>query len=337
MTFSVVFETENLSSVELENVYRSLDSLSEQSVFLDQANEFLIIDGDYAPPEVIEEIKVKYPWVTVKKFPGIGYYEAKMKGAELATGDIIIYCDSDCVYSRDWLNNILNQFTEKPEINVIAGETVTPIRSIYELAIAVHYFFPRFSQENRPYSSNHYFLNNVAFRRKFLLEHPIPTGLSLYRSNCLLHAYCLTNLQKYQIWKHPEIRAIHEPPSPTFISWRYLLRGRDRVLREAIKSQVIENFSISKSPDLLPKIDLSLTDKIRGTISTLSSIKIANLPQIRSVLQEDISRFLWLPITIPYILWFELLYFIGSAITYWQPDLILNLYKRSESKLHESV
>jgi glycosyltransferase involved in cell wall biosynthesis len=332
-SFSLIFETENLSSVELENIYKSLASLAEQSISVAKANEFLIIDGDYAPPEVIEELGLKYPWIIVKKFPGIRYYEAKMKGAELATGEIVIYCDSDCIYDKNWLSNILSKFAEKPDINAIAGETATPIRNSYELAIALHYFFPRFSQKTQPYLSNHYFLNNVAFRRDFLLQNPIPTQLPMYRSNCLLHAYYLTCLKGYEIWKDPEVRAIHEPPSLNFIAWRSLLRGRDRVWRDIIKSRLIENPDITKGSDLSAETHLNLLQKTSAIISTLFKTKIAKSWQIRSVIQEDIRHLVLFPLTIPYILWFEFLYFLGSAITYFEPNLILNLYEKSEEKV----
>jgi hypothetical protein len=176
----------------------------------------------------------------VKQAPGIRYYEAKMMGAAIATGEIIIYCDSDCVYVSSWLRNILSTFSQNPDIHIVAGETSTPVRNIYELAIALHYFFPRFTNQENVYESDFYFLNNVAFRRDFLLNHPIPTGLPLYRGNCTLHAYTLSHVQSSKIWKHPQSKSTHEPPTSSFSFWRYLLMGRDFVLREHIKSQLAE-------------------------------------------------------------------------------------------------
>jgi hypothetical protein len=83
-SFSVVFETENLLSVELENIYHSLVSLEQQDIPITQANEFFIVDGSYAPQEIIDEISFKYPWINIKQIPGIGYHEAKMNRQELA-------------------------------------------------------------------------------------------------------------------------------------------------------------------------------------------------------------------------------------------------------------
>lgn len=329
-SFSIIFETENLATVELENIYKSLASLAEQEIVPTRANEFLIIDGNYAPVEVIDQLCSVYPWITVKRFPGIGYYEAKMKGAALATGEIIVYCDSDCIYEPQWLKNVLTLFSQQSNINMVAGETATPIRNLYELAIAVHYFFPRFSDEKEPYISNQYFLNNIAFRRDFLLQNPILTDLPLYRGNCLLHAYYLSYMKGYKIWKHPQVRATHEPPTLSFISWRYLLRGRDRILRKSLQSDLSQNLPFTTKDQLLSTIEkLSLRQKIGGIVSILMQTRLLHLHQIQSVVQEDPRRLLLLPITIPYILWFELLYLSGSLVTYLEPNLILKLYESS--------
>jgi hypothetical protein len=329
-SFSIVYETENLSSVELENIYRSLASIADQDISPEKANEFLIIDSDYAPQELIDEICSKYPWITVQKAPRIGYYEAKMLGAKLATGEIIVYCDSDCVYGANWLRNILTTFVQDAETNVVAGETSTPVRNVYELAIAIHYFFPRFSYQEQPYESNYYFLNDVAFRRAFLLQHPIPTNLPLYRGNCHLHAFSLHNLSGNKILKNPKAQATHEPPTLSFSIWRYLLMGRDRILMERIKSHLASNPDKKDFPQLTDDLNLTLPQKLTGILSTLKQAKPFNRAKIRSVLQEDKSRSVLLPLTVPIVLWFEFLFIFGSILTYLKPDFLVRLYYKSE-------
>ncbi|RAM51571.1 MAG: glycosyltransferase family 2 protein [Hapalosiphonaceae cyanobacterium JJU2] len=326
-SFSIVFETENLSSVELENIYRSLASIAAQDISPEQANEFLIIDAGYAPQEVIDEICSKYPWITVQKAPGLGYYEAKMLGATLATGEIIVYCDSDCIYVSNWLRNILTTFLQSADINVVAGETSTPVRNVYELAIAMHYFFPRFSYQEEAYISGYYFLNAVAFRRDFLLQYPIPTNLPLFRGNCDIHCYSLNDLNGNKIWKHPKAQAIHEPPTSSFSIWRYLLLGRDHVLAARIKYLLTKNQDNNDYSQLTA--DLALPQKIKGIISTIMQIKPFDREKIHAVLQEDKSRSVLLPLAVPIVLWFEFLFVLGSVVTYLKPDLLLRLYYKS--------
>jgi glycosyltransferase involved in cell wall biosynthesis len=335
-SFSIVFETENLSSVELENIYQSLDSLANQAIPPEQANEFLIIDSGDAPAEVLEHLCSLYPWITVQQASDVGYHEAKMMGATLVTGDIVIFCDSDCVYKPNWLRDVLTLFSQSLDINIVAGETSTPVRNSYELAVAMHYFFPRFSGQNDPYKTSHYFLNGVGFRRNFLLENPLPTNLPTYRGNCQIHIYNLCHLKGHSIWKHPKAQAIHEPPTISFISWRYLLMGRDRVLKKQIKLRLKENSANIDYSHLSVELNLKFNQKIRALASTAWRARPFHLHQIRTVLREDQRRLVLFPLAVPIMLWFELLYTLGSAVTYFWPHWLLKVYKELERTQSEA-
>jgi glycosyltransferase involved in cell wall biosynthesis len=325
-TFSIVYETENLTSVELDNIYRSLSSIAAQEVSPDQANEFLIIDGGYAPEQVIQELCSMYPWVTVRRIPQISYYSAKMAGAQLVSGEVVIFLDSDCVYTPNWLKDVLTVFANNPAVNIVAGETSTKVSNSYELAIAMHYFFPRFSNREEPYVSREYFMNAVAFRRDFLIENPIPTDVSLYRGNCNLHCvYLRTKAQ--QILKHPQAQALHEPPTLSFLTWRYLLRGRDRVLKQYFEAQIVEH------PDQpqLGTPSFTFPQKVQGIFSTLLRFRPFRIAKIRTSLKEDPKRIFSFPLAIPFFLWFESLYTIGGIATYFQPNLIRDIYYKVSS------
>ena len=187
-SFSIVYETENLSNVDFSNVYRSLASLDAQKKSPKSANEFLLIDTGNTPENIIQELCSMYSWLKVKKMPGVGYYQSKMLGARLVTGEIVVFADSDCIYETYWLKNLLSTYLLDENINIVAGETSTPIRNLYDLAIAIHYLFPRFSGYENVYKSNGYSMNNVSFRRSFILENCILTDLPLYRANCYVHA-----------------------------------------------------------------------------------------------------------------------------------------------------
>jgi glycosyltransferase involved in cell wall biosynthesis len=332
-SFSMIYETENLSSVELDNIYKSLASIANQDISPEQANEFLIIEGDYAPEEVIAQLCSKYPWIQVKRMPRITYHEAKMKGATFATGEIVVICDSDCIYEPNWLRNMLTPFAENSDVNVVAGETTTPIRNPYELAVAMNYLFRRFSHREHLYPSNHYHLNSVAFRRGFLLANPIPIDLPLYRGHCKVHTHNLCELKGYTIWKHPQAKAIHEPPVISFISWRYLLYGRDDVLSEQAKLFLTQNQQdVDK---ILTKSNLSFIQQVYTFIRRF--LQPFKPKQVLEVLQEDPRHILMLPLAIPIILWFRLLFIVGQLVTYFRPDLLLKLYKNVENKSEKTA
>lgn len=330
-SFSIVYETANLATVKLSNLYQSLKSLAEQDISPKQANEFLIIDGGDAPPEVIEQLSATYPWITVKAVPCTKYYEAKMLGARMTTGEIIVFCDSDCIYVSNWLRRILTLFQNNLSITIAAGETSTLIRNSYELAIALYYFFPRFSQQKSPYPSKHYFLNAVAFRRNFLMQYPLPIYTPLYRGNCALHTYFLCNFKGHDVWKHPKAQAFHEPPTPIFSFWRFLLQGRDQVIKRNIQQKVAGNIDLINYFRLQDNIKFSISQQAKGIILIILKFRILKWSRLISVLREDPRRITLLPLAFLYILWFESLYRIGSIVTYIAPALILKIHEKFDN------
>jgi glycosyltransferase involved in cell wall biosynthesis len=332
-SFSMIFETENLASVELENIFRSLSSIAIQDISPEQANEFLVIDGGYAPPEIIAELCAKYPWITVKQAPGVGYYEAKMLGATLVTGEIVVYCDSDCVYVPNWLSSILSTFTTNPNVNIVAGETTTPVRNAYEIAIAMHYFFPRHSNHESEYLSNYYFLNNVAFRRHFLIKNPIPTNLPLYRGNCFTHSYLFCHLHGNKILVNPNAKASHEPPSPAFSFWRYLLLGHDHIVQKRICSILEREANTIKSIDFLERIALFTTrQKIKGIVTALLQFNPFRHKRALATILEDKKFIVLLPLAFFIIFYLETLWTIGIIVTYVNFDCLIRSYYGAESK-----
>ena len=241
-SFSIILETENLANADLEGLAQSLASLARQDVGPDQANEVILIDSGDAPPALLQQLCARYPWVQVKTAPlGTGYYKAKMLGAELATGEVVVYFDSDCLYEGDWLRQMLAPFAADATIQVVAGETQTRDRGPYGTAMALTYIFPRFSREQHLAPTPQYFLNNVAFRRAFLLQHPIPTDLPLYRGNCALHAQDLRQAG-HTIWRQPQAQAHHAPPANgSHFFWRFLLIGYDYYWQRRLMAAAADN------------------------------------------------------------------------------------------------
>ncbi|PPS45648.1 glycosyltransferase family 2 protein [Chroococcidiopsis sp. TS-821] len=320
--FSIIIETENLSSAELEGLSRCLDTLANQDVSPTTANEVLIVESGDVPVDVIERLRRDYPWLTFRRAePGIEYYAAKMQGVGFTTGDVIVFCDSDCTYRSDWLRNLLTPFAENQDIQVVAGETTTPIFNPYELAIALTYIFPRFSQLSSLQPSASYFCNNVAFRRDFLLKYPIPTQLPIYRGNCVVHARSLKT-QGYTIWKQPQSQATHAAPNGlSHFFWRFLLLGYDaiavcRLSYDAHQSQLIQ--------DLRACLRLSWNKATEFT------------SRVYTVFAEDWRRIVYLPLALPIALAALVLYFTGLILGWVKPNAFLNAGDKVEVSWEQS-
>lgn len=312
-SFSIVLETENLANADLEGLVKSLASLVSQDISPDRANEVILIDSGDTPSELLRQLCDRYPWIKVHSAPPTtGYYKAKMVGAQVATGEIIIYADSDCIYEPQWLRSLLTTFTQDESIQVVAGETTTRGRGPYGTAMALTYIFPQYSGKTQLAPTSQYFLNNVAFRRDFLLQHPIPAELPLYRGNCVVHVQTLKR-DGYTIWLNPNARATHAPPDGlSHFFWRFLLIGYDYYWQKR----------------LIEAMNLHLSETRDPTASGfVEKMKIGRDRLLRLFWNNPLHA-LYFPFAIPIMLASVLLMVVGYWITRFNADYLLKTYDR---------
>nr|WP_277880440.1 glycosyltransferase family 2 protein [Leptolyngbya sp. FACHB-1624] len=286
---------------------RSLASLEAQDPPPTAANEVLLIDSGDIPETLLAQLCQQYPWIKVCPAPpGTEYYQAKMLGAELATGEIIVYYDSDCIYAPDWMRKILDPFSQ-PEIQVVAGETTTNGVGIYGTAMALGYIFPQYSGRTELTPGKSYFLNNVAFRRSFLLSHPIPTDLPLYRGNCAVHAHELVQ-SGVTIWQQPLAQVLHSPPNGLdHFFWRFLLIGHDYYWQKKL---------IPTATNAEPTMS-----GIKGKLEIF-------IDRIRKMRDRDIRHLVFLPLSLPVVLISSFLIYIGYSITTQRPHYLLKKFNQ---------
>lgn len=315
-SFSIVLETENLANASLEGLVKSLASLVNQSLSPSQAQEVILIDSGDTPPDLLTQLCDRYPWIKIYTAPpSTGYYKAKMLGAELATGEVIVYADSDCIYEPQWLHTILETFAHRPDIQIVAGETTTRGRGPYGTAMAMTYIFPQYSGKTTLEPTAQYFLNNVAFRRDFLLANPIPTDLPLYRGNCVIHIHKLGETG-HRIWLNPQARATHAPPDGlSHFFWRFLLIGYDYYWQKELIAP--ENIAPSKNDVQGDPTASSLAEKLRIFRDRISRLFINNPWHI-----------VYFPLAIPIMIAASVLIFVGYQITRLKQDYLLKTYDR---------
>ncbi len=313
-SFSIVVETENLATADLAGLLAAIDCLAAQDPPPSQANEVLLIDSGDIPAAVKAQLQTQYPWLKIHQAPaGITYYGAKMLGAELATGEILVYYDSDCIYAPQWLRSILGAFTSK--IQVVAGETRTRGIGVYGTAMALAYIFPQYSGQEGLQSGSQYYLNNVAFRRSFLLAHPIPIALPLYRGNCMIHAKQLTR-DHITIWRQPEARATHAPPHGwSHFYWRFLLIGYDLYWqRRVLGAMGLDGLSVGQAA-----IDPTAVG-IGGKLKVLDD-------RVGKLVRSNPWHLLFIPLGIPVIFVAVMLIVVGYWVTVWRSGLLLKKFE----------
>jgi glycosyltransferase involved in cell wall biosynthesis len=319
LSFSLVLETENLANADLEDLSQSLASLAQQDVPLTSANEVLIIDSGDTPTQLLDQLCDRYPWLKVHQVSSTaGYYKAKMLGAATATGQVVVYGDSDCTYESGWLRSLLVPFTQSHDIHIVAGETMTRGVGFYGTAMALTYIFPQYSGEPSLVPAAQYFLNNVAFRREFLLKHPIPTVLPLYRGNCVIHANSIRQ-QGHTIWRQPQARATHAPPSSlSHFFWRFLLIGHDYYWQQRLTASTTDD----SHKATVTQTGVDDRDPMPGLKGKMDIF----FDRIRKMVKHDRRHLLYFPFAIPVAIGAVLLIVVGYVITLRQPDYLLKIY-----------
>lgn len=184
-----VLEWENADGLEREEALGFLDGLSDRLADFVARNPGLdtrmtvIFDGtpDAAlAADIRKRAEGAFPGnrLLLLGSKGIPYYNKKQVAAAKSPGDIIVLCDSDCVYSEDWLDEIINPLLTG-DADLCFGQTYADKgNSTLERASALAWFFPlRDVGDPRQLEEREAPLlraNNCAFTREVLTTCPIP-------------------------------------------------------------------------------------------------------------------------------------------------------------------
>ena len=228
-TFSLVMEGFTITEENAGSLATCLASVAAQSLSPEHAQDVVLVETGHVPLALLEQLCRPYPWVRFHSLPpGTRYFEAKLAGAAQASGEVLVFCDADNVYLPGWLESIVLPFAD-PTMQVVTGETSVNPTNLLGTLFALTFFFPPFTYETELTEDLTYFGNNVAFRRSFLQQNPIPTGLPLLRGNDFVHSVRLRR-QGHKVWRQPLAKAFHDPPASFHELWlRYLARGSDRL------------------------------------------------------------------------------------------------------------
>lgn len=163
------------------------------------------------------------------------YYQLKNLGADEAKGEIILFLDSDVLPDPNWLSELLECFAA-PEIQVVCGASYLESRSLIEKTLALTWFFPLKPETDGMQPIDHFFANNLAFRRAVILENPFPDLSGTSRGSCIELAGSLRS-KGIPIHQNLAARVCHPAPrSLLHVFRRAVAEGRDRLLVNRIQS-----------------------------------------------------------------------------------------------------
>jgi len=257
---SIVIEWENVLLAEVDRSKRMLNQLrrqvralrqlkayagaSEEDRFLAKFTEPVEVvvlynddEIDRADMEAIldELIPEENPdlYVRIEPATGVHYYELKNIGALRASGNFILFLDSDVVPEDGWLLQLLAPLAAA-EVHVVGGDAYIEPDDIVAKAFSLFWFFDppklQLNGDGALQRRGHFYANNVVFRAEVLSAHPFPVlKEGQTRGACVQLAQ---ELEAAGIGVYRNSRARVSHPAPNGIGHfftRAMAQGRDRV------------------------------------------------------------------------------------------------------------
>ncbi len=265
--YSIIIETDNLPTISWEEFEVSLTQLVAQIVsaagsgYPERPEIIFVTQGDSNDASLLlDAIRKKVPQLdSAANLQALGvpegrYYMLKNAGAEAATGDLIVFLDSDSVPEPDWLTRLLSPFQDG-EALVSLGCTCLSHSDWVSRCLALIWIFPLRRGDEEKVNNRPLFVNNCAFRRSFFLGNRF----------VIHHGFkvdCALLMRSFLEQKIP----IHRPPAFVrhaplrgcrFLAWRAQVTGRDADRKyEQMKTP-------SRSRRILHSLKRSVTHTIR--------------------------------------------------------------------------
>lgn len=153
------------------------------------------------------------------------YYAMKNAGAEVVSGDIVVFLDSDLEPYSGSLYHLVYPLYSGNQV-VSCGAVGFPFSSFISKVLALSWVFPILGvRESIP--ENQLLVNNCAFNRAWFLNHKFRTDLGGFKVACHVLSTELRS-EGFKI-QHPEVWFVHDVWNSTipFVFWRAKVMGRD--------------------------------------------------------------------------------------------------------------
>ncbi len=250
-SFSIVIPTYNRPN----RLMRCLAAMVELDYARDKFEVIVVDDGSKRPLDSLVAPFAKQIQLCLVRQPNQGPATARNAGAAMAKGEYLAFTDDDCMPSKDWLNQLANQYMITPYA-VIGGHTVNILTHNHYSAASqqlIDYLYQYYNQLHPIFFAS----NNISVPQKLFLamdgfasSMPLAAGedrefcnrwrhdghLLVYEPNAIInHAHQLTAVSFWRqhfnygrgSWQYHQIRAKRskealrlEPPS---FYWNLLL------------------------------------------------------------------------------------------------------------------
>ena len=153
-----------------------LTSVLEQDI---EIHECIIIDNNSTDTTaaIVKEFQKTHKNVVYVFEPRIGRGAARFKGVEVATGDIIVMTDVDCVVSAEWVRLLTQPIREGREVVTLGGQYDTAhtywsrnMQKLYEFGLRTHISSDNYATftDTKNFASDAKLLKSVQFDPRFI-------------------------------------------------------------------------------------------------------------------------------------------------------------------------
>lgn len=170
-TITTRFDSANGSLV--DDLGSTLHALDKQTYPRELIEQIVVIDDEVSHSDV-EELRKRHPAIKLVWSPASNYFAAKNAGTAAASGDVVALLDGDCEPAPDWLEALLTPLTSG--VAAVGGCTRYTGGSWAARTFSIPDFAYVLANENGMASG--FNINNVAFPREVLLNHPFDTRIS---------------------------------------------------------------------------------------------------------------------------------------------------------------
>lgn len=242
MFVSIIIEWDNPRLAGTDRAVRMLRELASQlresldrgiasfEVLIGGTKDVLVPDVDERIHAVWREAAQGLPELQLNILEDGSYYMLKNAMASRASGDIVIFLDSDVVPEPRWLAGMLAPFSNS-SVQVVCANSYVELGSLFGRIMALIWFFPLRSVGGAVRPVERFFANSVAFRRELFLRYQFPAIEGTDRGSCVKLAQKL-RADGVAVYENPEARVAHPHPNG---SREFLVRalgdGRDTVWR----------------------------------------------------------------------------------------------------------
>lgn len=232
-SFALVLETNNLRGGSADQA-RTEASLERLALHLARQTK---------PPRDLDEIVITHDGLSARAEEAIvralgapvrfvpiaadvGYYEAKNRGFDATSADVVLFADADCIPDAAWLERMLAPFNDA-STSAVAGRTTYRDDVLGAAATAIDFMY--FEGAEGEGTVRNFYANNVAFRREVFGQRRYRAAHDVYRGHCQDLGIRLAK-DGVAIRFAPGARTVHRfPDSAAELVRLRLLRGADTV------------------------------------------------------------------------------------------------------------